>query len=234
MDSEQQNKISLGFTIALTLLGIVISGFNTAVGIVIAMVGGLASILIFSVIQKSQNAKEQEKNIYFDKNTNILRLYHRNEKNRRFFSYERVVRLSYDYHPETTTFTAVNVGGVTTGGVDVREAYYSTGIAGTSDKYQIWYDVGKERTEKKIVDKILLTGEDVILVKRDKTLSQFLQDDKLILLHSVNSATLKTAANHLKETGDIYTSYNLASKDLADMNLTKEEAIAVIDFICGK
>lgn len=168
-----------------------------------------------------------------------IHLKKRDPENEYRFLIDKHVEVGYGYVPPSATFTAVSVGGVTTGGWDVQEGHYKTSSVKKTDKYELFYTRRNLTASARkgdiicCVKEIVLTSDDVKTARSFPILNQFVVGNSLVLRHNVQSAYSKEIASSIGS-GDIYSALNLGQDDLTKMALTQKEAQAVLDFICGR
>ena len=162
-----------------------------------------------------------------------IKVYERKPANRRVLSIFRHKESYSQYNPAKATFTAVTVGGVTTGGWDVKDAHYSTVMGESTNKYLLCYTPNVYYKNKCSLPKeVILTAEDAEAARK-QGFGKYLQGNTLILRNQVKSQNAKWAADTYAQTGDFYASSNLLVKDYTASLLTQSEMQAILDFLCG-
>ena len=147
---------------------------------------------------------------------------------RDYIRVKKYVTLDYSYRPPSATYSSATVGGVTTGGWDVKEERYSETVKQT-DKYELSF-CGHQITE------VWLPFEDENAARTDNRVCQFVDTavgNKLLLKHrgvKKQSVFVKDAL----QAGNIAVAASIAADDLVSEQLSKKEANDVLDFLCGK
>ena len=138
-----------------------------------------------------------------------------------------------EYVPASVTITATTVGGVTTGGIDVKDAHYDTNRGSKIDRYHLMFKDKVSRSEHYIVQKVELSSYDAEIAKKNPVLAQFLKGETLELQHPIKSNKAAAARSAYQSSGDFYASANMLAEDIAYSNMTDGEVNEVISFLCG-
>lgn len=136
-------------------------------------------------------------------------------------------------HPAELVYTSATVGGITTGGFHVNEAYKTESVGGKTGTYHI---VLRGYPNDTIVRKVLIQPDMIYSAKNHPVVKEFLNGSTLILKHNISPKipeAVKNAAMKCNETGQ----YDKAAKLLRPYNsvckLTKDECEAVIAWMSG-
>lgn len=164
-----------------------------------------------------------------------IKIAKRVSENESLFFYKRVPILQNQYKPASATYTGVTVGGITTGGWDIKDAHYSAKAVGMSDRYHLYCKTGTDKKDVQIISEIHLLPADAEIARKNTALSQFLQGNKLVLKHNLNpnSTNMQVAKTVYEGSGNMNLVENVMAKDLANVNLTLGEVSAVIKFLSG-
>ena len=209
------------------------TGMDTVmiIGIILTVV-----IIVAYIIGKTQISKI--KNNIIIENGCTISVAERTSDNKRMFSILRHFEQGFEYHPATATFTAVSVGGVTTGGWSVEDAHYTASSGARTDKCLLQFSPMDDRkgVEPIIVTYIRLSKDDIQIAKNNSFLRQFLsvKNRVLTLAHPVVKSNATAARQHFQSTGDVYGSMNFLTGDYTQSLLTRKELEQVVDFLCGK
>lgn len=212
-------------------------------GIILLFSVLIVAVLYLVVSQRKNQKTEDYVTVVRDDSsvgqTNKISLLKRVPDNEYRFLIEKYIAIGYGYVPPSATYTAVSVGNVTTGGWDVQEGHYQASSVEKTDKYELYFtrrNVNAFIRKSDIiccVKEIVLTAEDTRIARSLPILNQFVVGNSLVLKHSVKSSFSKEINSSIMA-GDIYAASNYAYGDMIAIQLTQEEAKAVLDFICGR
>ncbi len=153
------------------------------------------------------------------------------EINKSVIHIRRYQETSLQYNPAKITYTGATVGGVTTGGLDYQDAYYSVKGGNITNKFIMYFE--KSDKESMIVDEIELSPNLVDKAKKDPNLSKYLRGNVLYITKPSENKWGSTAAQTLKTTGNYALASDIAMKDYASTLLTKSELAPIYNFICA-
>lgn len=200
----------------------------------IALIIVAAFLLIIHFIQLRNQKKRviPQKTLNYNQDEHSLEVLIIDEKNAHYLDVEKVPILKNIYNPASATYTGVSVGGITTGGWDIKEAHYSSNVR-MSDRYNLFYTTDK--IHKQIIHRIDLLPNDAEVARNNPVLASMLTGNSLIIkrqssTNSVNSVVAKTV---WEQSGDLNLVQNVLSKDLANQNLTQDELREIIRLLCG-
>ena len=195
-------------------------------------------LMVIAYIIGRIGAKKIKNNITIV-NESTINVALRSSDNRRMFRIIKYVEQYFQYHPATATFTAVSVGGVTTGGWDVRDAHFTMQSGASTDKSLLMFYPMDDRkgVEPIVVGAVQLSNNDAAVARQNGFLRDFMPGNKgetLFLRRKSSGRGAAAADRHYRNTGDMYGAMNLASKDYTESLLTRKELERVVDFLCGK
>ena len=225
-------SFTIGFIISL-VIGIRLN--SPYVGM--ALIFPLSFGIFFLIYKYSISAiKNVENIIKLDKQTNSMTLLARNEKLDKLICIKPIYSSSYEYTPEKVTYTSVTVGGVTTGGIDKREAFYSEEIKGRSGKYGIYAKM--ELGNLMRISEINLDESLIESAKSIPEINKFLKDNTLVLSYASSAIKISKIEGDMYQqaisNGDIYTAANIRNKLSEQAELTKDDCQNIINWICRK
>ena len=207
---------------------------------VILMTIGMSVILIVNKILGNNHQKTREHNFVVKEGYNQyeLSVLHREKKNKPLFFIRQSKLTTSKYHPTTATLTAVTIGGITTGKVDIEKAHYSLKKTnGGWNTYEIAYmnddDYSIDKKSRNPVKKLILSAKDAEVAEKHPILRRLLKDNTLVLEHE-GDKELGAAANSISRSHGIYEAAEYISAYSASKNLTYDEANAVISFLLGE
>ena len=197
-------------------------------------VGVLVGAIFFTV--KNVKALQASANMEYVKEQMLLKIFNISESNADAVKISADLKFNHQHHDAELVYTSATVGGITTGGFHINEAYNTSTVAGRTGKYSLWYKGRGSQDGSLLINKIKLPPPAVNQAAQSRILSEFLQGDTLVLKHNVQNDITPELRKQIQN------AYNenrpdiaaLLTKDFKDPGLTKEECIAVINFISGK
>ena len=194
-------------------------------------------VLLGVAIYSDSCRKSSKKNLVYDSSSGVVTVVNRSSANHYVLDVDRYFQPTLKYKPATATYTAATVGGVTTGGLDVKEAHYEQG-AKTTKKYAVVYRTDDKylRTQPYAMS-FILNDIDLQIAKSNPFLSEFVRNSgkaNFLAMHKPeDGSATKAGRAYYKNTGDIYGAMALSAQDYTDAMLTETEARRVVDFLCG-
>ncbi len=215
---------------------------STETAIVIIIIMLIILILCFAIPIGLSISHNSLRNRNFERNAWKLKVLNREKGNRALFKIRNSVVMSGKYHPATATITAATVGGVTTGGVEFKDAHYTlhNQRGGWNDTYELLYidrdeyfSAEKDRKERHTIEELILKPEDVSVAKNHPILNKYLDGNKLVLQNKESNNLDALAVNAANKYGTFAAAeYITAAK--ASHNLTYQELSTVLDFLAGE
>ena len=211
------------------------------VGIIIVLFIVLVATITIPIVLSSIHNKTRENNFVFNKqNSDELVVLHRKKENEAVLLAKQGDVKYSQYHPGSATFTAATVGGVTTGGWDIKEEHYSIETAAAaSNKYVLMYKLKdeyfsaeKDRKERFPIRKIILSPEDANAALKNPIVSKFRRGNCLILENRGDEKLGKAAAN--LSSSNYYLAADMMYAYDASKNLSYKEVNEIIHFLCGE
>lgn len=186
-------------------------------------------------LMAAANHRRPTDGIRYDKDEKTLYLRERLKANR---DYMKLVNVPAEYrtdHPAELVYTGATVGGVHTGGFHVEEAYTSSRNIG-SDRYVIWFTSGEDAF---IVKQVVLFDDALIReAKAHPQLRQFLQGDTLVLKYKDSQCQMdaleRGAVDSAMRRGDTTAAKNVAMRAIMASYMKRNDAKAVLNWMCGK
>ena len=191
--------------------------------IYVALLPGLA----FAIMGCKSKAS---KNISY-LSSGLISVKKRESVNSFLFKIDRHYETQHQYVPASATFTAVSVGGVTTGGWDVKPEHYKEQFAGNTDKYLLHYS--NTSNNSCYVSTIYLDDESIASAKKDPYLSPLLDGEKLILQHKIVSQKAQSALNQYGKDSNYHNYMNNVQSEITKTLLNEYEMNRVLSFLCG-
>ena len=220
--------VVMGYSMIMSIFIIVLakSGVPAVLCVAIAAVPFLAVAIAIST-----NKNKASNNFTYRSNGEIA-LKRRGKENRFVLTLDRYEKSHYQYVPESATFTAVSVGGVTTGGWDVTPEHYESKYAGSTDKYLLHYEDSDQHSC--FVNIIHLDDSAADMAKKDKRIAGFVEDNKIVLLHKNKKNNVQSAYNKYGKDSNYYEFMNNVQSDVVSAMLDEYEMTGILNFLCGE
>lgn len=198
------------------------------------LLSGICAIILWRPFARDKyiDTMVNEKHITIsDQKNGYIVLNKRTENNGKVLKVEAFRDYTMTDHPAELVYTSATVGGVTTGGFHVNEAYRTESIGGKTGAYYVSLRGYNKSTT---VKKVYLQPDMVNSAKSNPILKTFLNGTTLILRHNVQvniPESVRKAAMEYNKVGR----YDMAAKLLRPYNsvceLTKEECEAVVSWM---
>lgn len=161
----------------------------------------------------------------------------RTSNNRRDLKVKATENHLLTYHPAQTVYTGATVGGITTGGFHTTEAYHTCSTS-KGGKYKLVYT--KNYLEAGMyeffppydIKFIILSPTLLEEAKEHDVIKRFLEKDKLVLTHMSEELSHKISV--ASESGNQTLLMNTLLGNASDIHLSKEDATAILNWICGE
>lgn len=182
-------------------------------------------------VTKMKNSKDIE---ITNKQDGVIVLNRRTANNGNVLEINESRDYTIEEHPAELVYTSATVGGITTGGFHVNEAYRTESVGGKLGTYYITLRGWQDST---IVNKVRIQSDMVDSARANPIVREFLDGTTLILKHNVAFNVpddIKKAAMEYNKAGR----FDMAAKLLRPYNsvckLTKEECEAVIAWMSNE
>ena len=203
-------------------------------GLILSTVCGLILAYMASKQSEINTMKETKDMEIIDYRDGYIALNKRTNNNGNVLKVVADREYSMKDHPAELVYTSATVGGITTGGFHVNEAYRTESIGGKTGTYYISLRGTDHDTR---VKKIRIQSDMIESAKADPVVKEFLDGTTLTLKHnvpvSIPTEIKKTAEGFLKMgrydvAAKLYRPYTKACE------LTQEECKAVVAWMSGK
>ena len=137
-------------------------------------------------------------------------------------------------HPAELVYTGVTIGGVTTGGFHVNEAYQTASLGEATGVYHLYL---RGITSDTLIRTIEIPPDMVDSAKADPIVSQFLNGTTITLKHNdyiYIPEIIRESAASLQRSGNYNAAFQLLRPYTGKQELTKKECKAIIAWMSNK
>lgn len=217
-------------------IAIMFSGSSDGLAFGFLLAGASGAILGYLLYKDAQVTKmKNSKDIEIaNKEDGIIVLNKRTANNRNVLEVNESRDYTIKEHPAELVYTSATVGGITTGGFHVNEAYRTEHVG---EKLGTYYITLRGWQDSTIVKKVRIQPDMVDSARANPIVCKFLDGKTLTLKHNVAINVpdyIKKSAMEYNQAGR----FDMAAKLLKPYNkvceLTKEECKAVIAWMCDE
>lgn len=220
-----------GCAAALAITGIMISaGVDGEVGATIAII---VAIIVYLVVhlKLSPDSYLLTDPMGCDKEKGSIQLSNRSAGFAFRLSVRRVHNMQLRDHPAELVYTGATVGGVTTGGFHVNEAYTTTHSAGITERGML---MAKDGSNWFHVEKIVLTESLASLAKTHPILKKYLRKNTLVLKNGGRKTKLTADEQAAAAAGNSTTKTNVGMRAAVAQQIPYADAKAIKAWICDR
>lgn len=194
-------------------------------------------VVLIAVIMIKNDVKICDSHSNFSRNGDekCIELHSRAKDNKNYISIKRFQQQYMKDHEAQLVYTGATVGGVHTGGFHVEEAYSSFHGGSITDRFYFWVSDGNKKGF--ILEKVVLDKKLVDEAEQHPVVSRFLNGNTLVLQYDNENTKLteeeSAIHNRAAKNRDVSTMVNISLRAITEKKLRKDDAKAVLDWMCG-
>lgn len=195
-------------------------------------------VLLIAVILIKKDMKLCDSHSNFSRNGDekCITLHARVKDNKNYISIKRFQQQYVKDHEAQLVYTGATVGGVHTGGFHVEEAYSSFHGGSITDRFYFWVSDGNKKGF--ILEKVALDEGLVNEAKQHPVVSRFLKENTLVLQYDNEKTKLteeeSAIHNNAVKNNNVSTMVNISLRAITEKKLKKDDAKAILNWMCGQ